>query len=267
MEFANDILYDYDYIADKPGIFVDLHCHNRFELLYLINGDMQHVVEDRKYLIKGGDLVLVRPSTYHYLEKLSEQPYERYNILFTPERIGIDISLIPEDMEVISLLNNPIAHELFKKLEYYYQHLETEAFSKILENTLYELFLNLHVFSDTKHREKILLSPILTKALTYINENLFTIIDIDEVAQALYISPSYLFYMFRVSLHQTPKKYITEKRLLATQRKIFDGNKPTEIYKECGFHDYTTFFRCYTAYFGHTPSEDIKKSTRFRNNI
>ncbi len=262
MEFPNGILYDYDCIIDKPGVFVDLHCHNRFELLYLINGNMQHGVEDRKYLIKGGDLVLVHPSTYHYLERLSEEPYERYNILFTPEKIGIDTSQLSTDMEVISLLNNPIAQGLFEKLEYYHKNLEPDAFSKILEHTLYELFLNLQVFSDTKRREKTFLSPILTRALNYINENLFTIIDIDEIARALYISPSYLFYLFRKSLHQTPKKYIMEKRLLSVQRKIYDGNKPTKIYRECGFGDYTTFFRCYVEYFGHAPSEDNKKSSR-----
>ncbi len=258
MELANGILYDYDYISGKHGVLTDLHCHNRFELLYLVSGSMHHVVEDRKYLIYGGDLVLVRPSTYHYLERLSEEPYERYNILFDPQKIEVDVSLIPQDTEVINLSNNPIARRLFKKLEYYNQNLEVKDFTKIVEHMLHELFLNLHIFSDITHREKIILSPILSKALAYINENLFTISDIDEVAQALYISPSYLFYLFRTTLHQTPRKYITEKRLLAAQQKISAGKKPTEIYVECGFRDYTTFFRCYTAHFGHAPSEENK---------
>ena len=258
LELSNGILYDYDRVIGKHGVLADLHCHNRFELLYLISGNMHHVVEDRKYLINAGDLVLVRPSTYHYLERLSDEPYERYNILFNPDKIEVGVSRIPQDMEVISLSNNLIAHRLFRKLEFYRQNLEEKEFSKVLENMLYELFLNLQVFSDTQHREKTYLSPILSKALAYINENLFTVTDIDEVAQALYISPSYLFYLFRTTLHQTPRKYITEKRLLAAQRKINVGKKPTEVYIECGFRDYTTFFRCYTAYFGHSPSNENK---------
>lgn len=258
MEYANGIHYNYASSEGKPGMLAQLHCHNRFELLYITGGKMAHVVEDRKYLVKSGDLVLVRPSTYHYLERLSEQPYVRYDILFDPDVIGIDASLLPEDMEVISLLNNPIADGLFRKLNYYQEGLEEAAFAKVLEQMLYELFLNLQLFSDATHREKIFLSPILTRALAYINENLFTITDIDEIAQALYISPSNLFYLFRTSLHQTPKKYITEKRLLAAQRKIFAGNKPSDVYKECGFRDYTTFFRSYTARFGHAPSDDSK---------
>ena len=254
----NGIVYRHTSTVEKPGTFGDLHCHNGFELLYVISGDMTHVVEDRKYLLKGGDLVLVRHSTYHYIESLSERPYERYNILFDPEQIGVDLSWMPKDMEVISLSNNHIAIGLFQKLDYYREGLPSDEFGKLLEQVVKELFLNLRLFSDNRHREKIIESPILTRVLAYINENLFTVSSVDEIAQALYISPSNLYYLFRTSLHQTPKKYITEKRLLAAQRRIFAGHKPTEVYKECGFHDYTTFFRSYTARFGRAPSEDGK---------
>lgn len=258
MRYPNGMIYRHSSSVEKAGTFGDLHCHSGFELLYIISGSMTHVVEDRKYLLTGGDLVLVPHSTYHYMESLADEVYERYNIIFEPERICVDISWMPKDMEVISLLNNPIAMGLFEKLDYYRKGLSVDEFAAVLEQMIRELFLNLRIFSHNQHREKIFLSPILTRALTYINENLFAINDVDEIAQALYISPSNLYYLFRTSLHQTPKKYITEKRLLAAQRKIFAGNKPTEVYKECGFRDYTTFFRSYTARFGHAPSEDGK---------
>ena len=258
MEYENGILYRHLSSTDQVGMLAELHCHNKFELLYVSSGEMSHVVEDRKYRIGSGDLVLVKPSTYHYLECLSEQPYQRHNILFDPKQIGVDVSGLPEDTEVISLLNNPIAIGLFQKLDYYHRGLASEEFADFLASVLRELFLNLRIFSNTRHREKTLLSPILTRALDYINENLFTITDVEEIAQALYISPSYLFYLFRTTLHQTPKKYITDKRLLAAQRQILAGGKPTEVYKVCGFRDYTTFFRSYTAYFGHNPSMEGK---------
>ena len=258
MRYANGIFYNHATPEGRIGMFSALHCHNDFELIYVISGDMVHVIEGRKYLLKKGDLALVRPSTYHYLQRLSEEPYERHNIQFNPRRYGTAVSALPEDLEVISLLNNPIATGLFQKLDYYREGLEPDAFGKFLEQLLEELFLNLRIFSDTRKREETILSPILTRALTYINENLFTITDVDQIAQALYISPSYLFYLFRTSLHQTPKKYITDKRLLAAQRKICAGGKPTEVYKACGFRDYTTFYRSYTASLGHPPSQDSK---------
>ena len=258
MIYPNGITYRHSSSVEIPGSIGGLHCHSGFELLYLISGGMTHVVEDRKYLLKSGDLILVRHSTYHYMESLTDELYERYNILFDPEQIGVDLSWLPKDMEVISLLNNPVAMGLFEKLDYYCEGLSAEEFGKLLEQMIRELFLNLRISSDNRHREKIVDSPMLTRVLTYINDNLFTITDVEEIAQALYISPSNLFTLFRTSLRQTPKKYITEKRLLAAQRRILAGHKPTEVFKECGFRDYTTFFRSYTARFGHAPSADGK---------
>lgn len=258
MEYANGIYYAQLATKGQVGMLADLHCHNKFELLYINSGQMAHVVEDRKYTVCPGDLILVRPSTYHYLEQLTDETYDRHNILFDPVQLGIDVAWLPEDTEVISLLNNPIAIGLFQKIDYYKSGLAPGEFAEFLAMLIRELFFNLQIFSGTQCRKKTLLSPILTRALDYINENLYTITDVEEVAKALFISPSYLFYLFRTALHQTPKKYITDKRLLAAQRQILAGGKPTEVYKACGFRDYTTFFRSYTAYLGHNPSQERK---------
>ena len=257
LEYANGIYYAQLATEGQVGMLADLHCHNKFELLYINSGQMAHVVEDRKYTVCPGDLILVRPSTYHYLEQLTDETYDRHNILFDPAQLGIDVSWLPQDTEVISLLNNPIALGLFQKINYYAQGLAPEEFAEFMASLIRELFFNLRIFSGTQWQKKTLLSPILTRALDYINENLYTITDVDEVAKALFISPSYLFYLFRTALHQTPKKYITDKRLLAAQRQILAGGKPTEVYKACGFRDYTTFFRSYSAYFGHSPSQEV----------
>lgn len=256
MELPNQITYRYHTSLGQPGMLADLHCHNRFELIYVTSGDMLHVIEGRKYQLKTGDLALIRPSTYHYLQQLSEAPYTRHNILFDPERHGVDISLLTSGMEVISLLNNPIAAGLFQKMEYYRTGLDEERFSTLLQQLLQELFINLRLFSNTEAQQETLLSPILTKALAYINKNLFTVTSVDEVAQAAFISPSHLYYLFRTTLHQTPKKYISDKRLLAAQRRIMAGSRPSAVAKECGFRDYTSFYRSYLAFFGHPPSRD-----------
>ena len=48
----------------------------------------------------------------------------------------------------------------------------------------------------------------------YTNENLCTITGIEEIAEHLFVSESYLFRLFQKELHQTPKKFIMKKRLL-----------------------------------------------------
>jgi AraC-like DNA-binding protein len=118
------------------------------------------------------------------------------------------------------------------------------------------LCLNLLLFPPGRQREEEALSPLLTRALDYMNRNLFTIQSVDEVARALFVSPSYLYAQFRSCLHQSPKKYIQDKRLLAAQRMLRAGGKPAAVSRECGFREYTTFYRGYTALFGHSPSAE-----------
>lgn len=256
-KLSNGTAFRHVLTSHQPGMLSALHCHNAFELIYLISGTAAHVVEGRKYILKPGDLALVRPSTYHYLQLLTDEPYERYNLLFDPVVHGVESALeLPETMEVVSLRNNPIAANLFQKLDHYHANLGDGDFETILLLMLRELFVNLKISADAEQQKETILSPILTSALEYINANLFSISGVDEVAQALFISPSYLFHLFRTSLHRTPKKYISDKRLLAAQRRIREGQKPTAVYKECGFREYTSFYRSYCSFFGHPPSRD-----------
>lgn len=265
VEMPGGLLYRHSISTHRPGKLTDLHCHSLFELIYVASGNLSHVVEGRKYRIKKGDLVLVRPSQYHYLQITSNEPYERYNFHFDPALHGVESALqIPETVEVISLSNNAIASELFSKLEFYQAKADGQTFETVFRLLLNELFLNLRISENMIERKETILSPALTKALAYINENLFTITDVEEVAQAQYISSSYLFYLFRSTLHQSPKRYINDKRLLAAQRRICAGEKPTSVCKECGFKEYTTFYRCYCSFFGHPPSQDCGSALRER---
>ena len=92
-------------------------------------------------------------------------------------------------------------------------------------------------------------------ALSYINDNLFDITDLEEIASHLFISKTYLISLFKKHLKIAPKQYINEKRLLYAKNLLLLGNRPTDIYEKCGFSTYTSFFRSYKKYFGVAPSE------------
>jgi transcriptional regulator GlxA family with amidase domain len=102
------------------------------------------------------------------------------------------------------------------------------------------------------------MSPLITNAIHYINDNLCEIDGIQDVANHLFVSESYLFRLFKNELHRTPKKYILEKRLILAEKMLSQGEKPTKVCEKCGFSDYTTFYRNYMSFFGHAPSYNEK---------
>ena len=99
------------------------------------------------------------------------------------------------------------------------------------------------------------LSPLISEALGYINRNLCSPLDIGQIAAGLYVSESYLFRLFKKELHQTPLKYIREKRLMLARKMLSEGERPMAVCTRCGFSDYTTFYRNYVGFFGRAPSE------------
>ena len=241
-----------------PGLdLLYRHTHSQYELLYILSGDVTHVVEDRKYKLHKHDLVLVRPNQYHFVQIDSSADYERYNLLFDPTELRFDMTRLPESMEVISCRHWPMLTDLFRKLDYYYEALSPEDLQDMVRLLIKEMLYNLTLSWKSSGRSPTeSLHPVASKALAVINDNLFTVKSIQQVAQALFVTESYLYRIFKQELKTTPAKYITEKRLIAAQSLLRQGVQPTKAYEICGFCDYSTFYRSYREFFGYAPSEE-----------
>lgn len=264
----NGLYYKHKLSMNLPSSTYAKHTHNMYELLYFVSGDVTQVIEDRRYKLKSGDLVLIPPQKYHFVEINSTSDYERYNILFDAQMLNIDnISYFGKEVFVFNLIDVPIAREILQKTDYYFQNFQSDDFVSIMTHLLCELLWVLRLSSHKRDVEPFAaMNPTLSEALHYINENLAKLSDMDEVAKECFVSPSYLFRLFKRDLHQTPKKYITDKRLLMAHSKIVDGERPTDVYAACGFGDYTAFYRNYIRFFGYSPSETIIKINNNRTN-
>ena len=255
------MFFKHEISENMPPDAYSMHIHNFYELIYFLDGNATHVVEDRKYKLKKGDVILIHPLQYHFVQIDSSSRYERYVILFDPEMHSIEsIDLINDSIGVINIKENEIAEDIFRKIDFYHKGCDEEVFSKLLSHLLNELFYNLYVFPNFSSKEGASCSPMIMKALQYINDNINTITDINEVAERIFISESYLFRLFKKELHQTPKKYIREKRLLMAHKMLLSGKKPSYVCEKCGFSDYTAFYRNYTAFFGRSPREDSNQN-------
>ena len=80
------------------------------------------------------------------------------------------------------------------------------------------------------------LSPLISEFLGYVNRHLCSPLDIGQIADRLYVSESYLFRLFKKELHQTPQKYIREKRLMMARKMLSEGERPTAVCTRFGLH-------------------------------
>ena len=152
------------------------HTHGQYELIYFLRGDASYLVEERKYPLVKGDLIIVRPQEYHSILFHSDTEYERYNLLFDADVLGI--AYAPEvrsRFEVVNLISEPATASIFPKLERYREQLPPKEFERAAIYLLFELFYDLSLIQSEMERSYSTVHPLLAEAVSYISGNLFTV--------------------------------------------------------------------------------------------
>ena len=246
-----------NYNLDISGKYYQPHTHELAELTYIIEADGYHAPEDREYKLKKHDLVITPPFTYHRMNLKKGSVYERYNLTIHSDFIkDIDLTHVFQTINVINCTSLPRITDIFKKTDFYWEHLNETQFEDIAVMLVKEIFYNISILNNDVSNVPFYVNPILSKAIDYINSNLHSIKSISEISAKLYITDSYLYEIFKKHLKTSPKKYITSKRLHIAKNGIISGKKPTEVFSKVGFSDYTSFYRNFTTFFGYPPSKE-----------
>lgn len=242
---------------EHASAMIEPHSHNSYELLFIMQGRGFVCIEDRRYAIAPYDLIITRPAQHHYLEFDESLPYERYNCLIVPEHaLALIAARVSEKREVLRCIEHPTIIENFVRLGRYYKECDPEIFSDLLHALLCEILYNAQMADSALLSAPEQRSAVVERALEYINQNLFTVGDVEEVASALFLAKNYFFRIFKSAMRISPKKYITNKRLLAAQQLLRAGERPTSVYLKCGFSTYPSFYKRYMEFFGHAPSDE-----------
>lgn len=91
--------------------------------------------------------------------------------------------------------------------------------------------------------------------IRYINDNLCSDLSLDMIAEKFFISKFHLERIFKKKIGATVHNYITQRRLTLARQKLYSGESPTDIYKSCGFTNYSTFYRSFQKMYNITPKE------------
>lgn len=258
----NDDIINYNHIlidAPKDRNF-ELHTHDICELLFLKKGDVSAIIGEKTYKLKKDMLVIFRSNTPHKIVLDSYKPYERYDILFDENKLANKMFFrLPKSLDIVSYSGNTRVIELFEKLDYYHNAFDVQDFKIIVKNIIEELLFNLNISpANVIEESKLTTHPVITNAIEYINNHYCEFINLEEICKKIGTTKSNLHHLFTENLNISPKKFINMKRLSKAQKLISLGEKPSNVFKECGYNDYVTFFRNYTNHFGYTPSERDK---------
>jgi len=257
----------YRYVDTGMG-GVSLHHHDFYECYMFLTGCVTYVIEGRAYDLSPGDIVLINSRELHQaVIRDPSVPYERIVLwldraflrqLSTP---GTDLArcfeipgrsnLLYVDREtrrhIRSLLDRLIALEEYGGFG-----------SDLLDKAhLIELLvlLNIHSPSSMPSAPQALPSEsrLIDDVISYINTHYEEDLSLDRLADVFFLSKYHLAREFRRRTGTTLHRYTVQKKLVEAKERLLVGMPVTEVYRRCGFGDYSNFFRSFRKEYGMTP--------------
>ena len=242
-----------------------IHAHEWPEILYCISGRGSYMIEGVQYSMEPRDIFITRPGEMHKLTVDPDIPYERIAIHFSPKFIeGTDPEkslLSPFNDRALGQHNRyPMADDPEGLLRAPFASFDFKDVPNVKLNILARLLMLLTQL-DGKYRRNSRHLPFpeeQNELLAYVNKHLFEDISVQMAADAMHLSRSQVSRIFQQVTGTSMWKYVTAKRLLAARAMIHRGESANAACTACGFSEYSSFYRAYRSYFGHSPKEDTK---------
>lgn len=261
--FTHQFLYqDQDFaIADRrlaipASPIFRLHTHRFFELTYIREIDGTFLIEGNESPIQAGDILITRPGEAHHIMPKPHSWYHRVVIRFTMpflEYIDPTGQLIKPFMDRDVGKQNLYRGKDFKNGEHI-SFIESITANPTRVNFLVQLIGLLQLlnkqFANISHD---LPDSTEYRILRYIDENLSSDLQIAELCSRFFISRTQLCTRFKQATGFSVRQYITNRRMHLARQLIEQGHKPIEVCAQCGFRDYSTFYRAYMKYHGCSP--------------
>lgn len=247
-----------------------MHAHDTHELFYFISGHGSYLVEGNPYPLRPGDLMLMRAGEAHKLQILPDRPYERKALSFRDQAVRpfdpdgrlmapfTERGLGRRNLYTAAELHDSCVELCFQNMERIARAGEPElAFPCFLYPLLCEIRQR---FVAQKEGERPP-ADLAAEIVEYINLHLCDELSLDLISSRFYISKTHLNRLFRRAVGSSVWEYIHIKRLMQCRRMIADGTPAALASAQCGFHDYSSFYRAYRKLFHAAPTRDYADLT------
>lgn len=233
--------------------------HNFHEIIYLLEGTAAFISDNIDITLQEGSLLIIPLGSYHRLsfgENLRKHQRCVFHFIDLPEYKEL-ISTFMNDVVVMNV--NKEINSIFKRMnklleQPYSQDTKCSMMTSALFILLHEISSNI---SPTMAVPTV--NTIIPKAIHYISAHISDIISVDNIANELNVSASTLAHTFKKEMQISIHQYILKKRLIMARQRILDGESPAQVALECGFNDYSNFYRRYKKLFNAIPSNKEQK--------
>ena len=244
------------YIENVFELSKDYHVHDEYEILYVVNGKVLYNIIDKQYELEPGDMILIPKNTLHKIGNPSSKS-KRIILSFTEEFIKHHSTPKTDLLVVFNKIKDTNIHKIsFRNqtkntLESYLKHLcDLFISNEYGDDLIYNLTFAKTMLLINKQFNEVEEEYIpntddihISKIVKYIDENYSRKVLLEDIAKHLSLSVSRVCHLFKEKTGISILQYINKKRLIKSKILLKKGFSIYYVSSECGFQDYTSFFR------------------------
>lgn len=262
------------------------HWHRELEIMYIIDGCAEFLVNDLSFVLKAGDCLFVNTNIMHAVHPVEGFDCEYISIVFHMNFVfGNGHSelatkyMLPltndKAMRAVNLSDNPKAIKFVKQI---IDENTQKTFAYELKTKGYLLQIWLLLLEQREAQTK---TPIkkesnlqvgldesrVKQAITYITQHYAENISLEDIADFIHISKSECCRCFKRCLDLSPFEYLLKYRIYSATDLLSDpanNYSISDIAMLTGFNSSSYFNKIFRKYMGCTPSQFKNKKIEGR---
>ncbi len=237
------------------------HFHLSFEVLYIIDGEFNVVINDKSMVLHGGDVAVSLDCDIHTYIRGKKRG--KYFVLFIPPTYTAEFNSVIEKKKLSSpfITKGKTTEEIFHCFMQIYNNKTNDFLVYGYVNVVFGLLLGEMNFCEdsVSKDEKIL--PL--KITSYLSEHYLEDISLRDIAEELGYNSYYISKFFNGYFGCSFTDYINLLRLCRfINLQNSSEQNITSNALACGFGCIRTFNRAFKKEFGVTPKEYLEKNKK-----
>lgn len=246
---------------------VAIHLHDVYEIFQAQSDNIRYYIEGHAYDLNQGDIIITNMKEVHRPITLDNGYYNRRFIQFRPELFHSffdelnPLSIFEHrkkgTMNCFRIKNNSILNDLLNAIEHC-----SDAPLELIKRKTYMIQLFIELYRDFNSRSKSDTLHIDSKALEikkYIDEHFTDKLTLESLSQIHYLDKYYMCHLFKTNIGFTIVEYMQSKRIQLAKQLIQEGQPIQSVATDCGFSEYSNFYRTFKKLVQESPKSYQKK--------
>ena len=253
----------------------ELHYHDHYEIFFSLSGNLRYTIEGQSFNLEVGSMLIIPPYEFHRLDEQMDGHAERIGLRFDAKILNelsvenCDLSMCFDKyspkFKYLLQLSESQKRELYYLLQGLINEQDNQAFGKVLAAksllTQFLIILNRTAIEneDIVDYSDDPSSHLVRQVLDYMELHYSEDISLEQLENKFFVSRHKITQQFTKLVGYPPYRYLLNLRLRNAQRLLKKGENPQQVATNCGFTDYSNFYRRFKTSYGCSPREFIQQ--------